>query len=105
VEAFRVERRDDDGKAIIAVFGEVDLATAPELKESLLAAVASGATDIVLDLSATDFLDSTGLSAVVAAYKRVRAHDGTMQVVVGNPRVRRVFEITNLDRVLPISER
>jgi anti-sigma B factor antagonist len=104
VEGFRVERRDDDGTAVVAVFGEVDLATAPELKAVLLAAVASGATNIVLDLSGTDFLDSTGLGAVVTAYKRVRAHDGHMRVVVGNPRVRRVFEITNLDRVLPVSE-
>ena len=93
---------DVDGCTVVAVRGEVDLATAPALKNRLLELVADGKTEIVVDLTDTDFLDSTGLGAVVAAYKRVRAHDGHLRLVATSARVKRVFEITNLDRVVPI---
>ena len=103
MDGFRISRRDDGERTVVAVEGEVDLATAPRLKEFLLDLVAEGVTEVVLDLSGVDFLDSTGLGAVVAAFKRVRAHDGHMAVVVTSARVRRAFEITNLDRVLSLT--
>jgi anti-sigma B factor antagonist len=87
---------------VVTVRGEVDLVTAPTLKTRLLDLVADGATEIVVDLSGTEFMDSTGLGAVVAAYKRVRAHDGHLKLVATTSRVKRAFEITNLDRVVPI---
>ena len=102
MDEFAIDVADRDGCTVVSVRGEVDLATAPSLKNRLLELVADGATNIVVDLSNTDFLDSTGLGAVVAAYKRVRAHDGHLKLVATSARVRRVFEITNLDRVVPI---
>ncbi|HEV7888144.1 MAG TPA: STAS domain-containing protein [Acidimicrobiales bacterium] len=102
VGGFGIEVGERAGCTVVAVRGEVDLATAPQLKARLLDLVAGGVTEIVVDLSATEFLDSTGMGAVVAAYKRVRAHDGHLKLVVTAARVRRVFEITNLDRVVPI---
>jgi anti-sigma B factor antagonist len=102
MDEFAMEVTDQDGCAVVAVRGEVDLATAPALKNRLLELVADGVREIVVDLTATEFLDSTGLGAVVAAYKRVRAHDGHLRLVATSARVKRVFEITNLDRVVPI---
>lgn len=102
MDEFGIDVTDRDGCKVVAVRGEVDLATAPTLKNRLLELVTAGATNIVVDLTATDFLDSTGLGAVVAAYKRVRAHDGQLKLVATSSRVKRVFEITNLDRVVPI---
>jgi anti-sigma B factor antagonist len=102
MEEFGIEVSNRDGCTVVSVRGEVDLATAPTLKNRLLDLVTSGVTEIVVDLSATEFLDSTGLGAVVAAYKRVRAHDGHLKLVATSARVRRVFEITNLNRVVPI---
>lgn len=102
MDQFGIEVTEHDGCTVVAVRGEVDLATAPALKSRLLELVSAGVTEIVVDLTATDFLDSTGLGAVVAAYKRVRAHDGHLKLVATAARVKRVFEITNLNRVVPI---
>ena len=102
MDEFGIDVTERDGCTVVAVKGEVDLATAPTLKNRLLELVANGSREIVVDLSSTDFLDSTGLGAVVAAYKRVRAHEGNLSLVATAARVKRVFEITNLDRVVPI---
>ncbi|MDQ1438306.1 MAG: anti-sigma factor antagonist [Acidimicrobiaceae bacterium] len=102
MDEFGIEVGQREGCTVVAVRGEVDLATAPALKNCLLDLVAGGVTEIVVDLSSTDFLDSTGLGAVVAAYKRVRVHEGHLKLVATSARVKRVFEITNLDRVVPI---
>ena len=102
MDDFGIDVAERNGCTVVAVKGEVDLATAPTLKNRLLDLVADGVTEIVVDLSNTEFLDSTGLGAVVAAYKRVRAHEGHLRLVATSARVKRVFEITNLDRVVPI---
>jgi anti-sigma B factor antagonist len=102
MDEFAIDVARRDGCVVVSVRGEVDLATAPTLKTRLLDLVAEGENEIIVDLSDTDFLDSTGLGAVVAAYKRVRAHDGHLKLVASSSRVKRVFEITNLDRVVPI---
>jgi len=102
MDDFGIDVTDHEGCTVVAVRGEVDLATAPALKNRLLELVTGGVTEIVVDLTQTDFLDSTGLGAVVAAYKRVRAHDGHLTLVATAPRVKRVFEITSLNRVVPI---
>ena len=91
-----------DGYAIVTVQGEVDLATAPRLRDCLTLLAGEGHQGVVLDLNATEFLDSTGLGAIVAGLKRVRARGGVMRVVCTSPRVCKAFEITSLDRVLPL---
>jgi anti-sigma B factor antagonist len=100
VGGYGVERSDRDGCAVVAVHGEVDVLGAPRLREALIAAAAEGHRRVVVDLSRTDFLDSTGLSALVTGLKRVRAHGGEMRVVCTSARVCKVFEITSLDRAL-----
>jgi anti-sigma B factor antagonist len=102
VEAFRLHSSERNGCAVLQVFGEVDLSTAPQLREDLTAMVAGGELDIVVDLSATEFLDSTGLGALVTGLKRVRAKGGNMKVVCTSPRVCKVFEITSIDKVMPL---
>jgi anti-sigma B factor antagonist len=100
--ALRVEQRN--GATVLTVLGSVDLTTAPELRERLVDLIAEGHLDIVTDLSGTDFLDSTGLGALVGAMKRLRTRDGTMRLVCPAGPVRKVFSITSLDRVFPIHE-
>lgn len=102
VDAFRLQSSKRDGCAVLGVFGEVDLATAPKLRDALTTLVADGELDIVVDLSATEFLDSTGLDALVTGLKRVRARGGNMKVVCTSPRVCKVFEITRIDKVMPL---
>ncbi len=97
-----VSTRDEDGRTIVAATGEVDVYTAPVLDDALSTAVAGGATRVVVDLSGVDFLDSTGLSVLVKALKRVRDSDGSLDVVVTAERVNKVFRITGLDQVIPV---
>lgn len=102
VEGFGLERTDRDGCAVLAVRGEVDMATAPRLREALLIMVTEGHLQLIVDLSHTEFLDSTGLGALVTGLKRVRSKGGEMRIVCTSPRVCKVFEITSLDRVLAL---
>lgn len=88
--------------AVLALDGELDLVSAPVLRQHVVAEVAAGHRWLVLDLTGLSYLDSAGLGQVVAALKRARAHDGGLQVVVPEPRVRRVFELCDLDRILPL---
>ena len=97
-----VSTRVEDGRTIVAAVGEVDVYTAPVLDEALSTAVSGGATRLVVDLSGVDFLDSTGLSVLVKALKRVRDADGALDVVVTAERVNKVFRITGLDQVIPV---
>lgn len=97
-----VSTRDEDGRTVVAATGEVDVYTAPVLDDALSAAVTGGATRVVVDLSGVDFLDSTGLSVLVKALKRVRDADGSLDVVVTAERVNKVFRITGLDQVIPV---
>jgi anti-sigma B factor antagonist len=90
--------------SVLHVDGEVDLSTAPRLREQLLTLVLDGTVRVVVDLTGTEVLDSTGLGALMAAYKRLRARGGEMRLVITTPRIRKVFEITRLDLVLSIFE-
>jgi anti-sigma B factor antagonist len=100
---FRVNtERIDDGTAVIAVAGEVDLYTAPELKRELLAAVEQGVRRVVVDLSEATFIDSTTLGVLLSGVKRLRPLDGELAVVCTDRNIRKIFEITLLDRVFSI---
>jgi anti-anti-sigma factor len=91
VTNFAVHRKGDT----IRVSGELDLATAPELR-TVLDGI-EGPEVITVDLEATTFVDSQGLATLTAAKQRL---DGTLRIINARDNVRRVFEITNLDSVL-----
>ena len=88
-----------DRWSVVAVRGEVDVATAPRLREKLIDLVNQGEHHIVVDLTDVDFLDSTGLGVLVGALKRVRTNDGELALVCCEPRILKVFEITGLTKV------
>jgi anti-sigma B factor antagonist len=87
---------------VVEVTGDLDLAAAPGLRRDVLALLSDGRRQIVLDLSATGFLDSVGLGTIVAVWKRIRVHGGALAVVCPDPRLQRVFRVVDLDRVLPL---
>ena len=102
---FRVDtERIDDHTAVIAVAGEVDLYTAPELKRELVAAVDQGMRRVVVDLSEATFIDSTTLGVLLSGVKRLRPVGGELAVVCTDRNIRKIFEITLLDRVFSIHE-
>jgi anti-sigma B factor antagonist len=97
-----VSAREEGGRVVVAAIGEVDVFTAPQLDAELSRLTADGRTDLVVDLSRVDFLDSTGLSVLVKALKRVREADGRLVVVVTADRVAKVFRLTGLDQLIPL---
>ncbi|MFO7572754.1 MAG: STAS domain-containing protein [Gaiellaceae bacterium] len=101
---FDVEgERPTAGVAVVSVVGEVDLHVASVLRERLTTAV-DGADKVVIDLSGVTFVDSMALSVIVGAGKRARARRAVVRLVVPRREIRRVFEITLLDRVFPLDE-
>lgn len=88
--------------SVTAVVGELDVVGGPELRQHVMARVGEGSHRLVLDLSGVDFIDSFGLGVVVGALKRTRLLDGDLRVVVPEPRIRRVFEVCDLDRVFKL---
>jgi anti-sigma B factor antagonist len=87
---------------VITVSGEVDLATSPQLDTAVIAAIDSGATSVVIDLTDVSFMDSSGLGVIVRALKRCREAENDLDLVITNERVLKVFGITGLDQVIPI---
>jgi len=88
--------------AVVSLEGEVDLYTAPELKQELHRLVGEGAKRIVIDMTATTFIDSTTLGVLLSVVKRVRPEGGAVVLVCPDRNVKRIFEITLLDRVFTI---
>lgn len=80
----------------ITVAGEVDIQTSPILEEQLVALLDQGLSSVIVDLDQVTFLDSTGLSVLIAGLKRCQTAGGTLRVVSPQPNVRRVFAITGL---------
>ena len=93
----------DPERHVVAVRGEIDLFTAPELKSALAEAIESGHTRIVVDLTDTTFLDSTALGVLIGAIKRLRSHEGRLTIVNVDESIGKTFEITGLDQIFPIS--
>lgn len=91
-----------DSHAVVAVAGEIDVYTAPKLREKLIELVSEGTYDVVVDLEKVDFLDSTGLGVLVGALKRVKAHDGSLALVCTQDKILKIFKITGLTKVFPI---
>jgi anti-sigma B factor antagonist len=91
-----------DGATIIAVGGEIDVYTAPKLRDKITELVADGVYDLIVDMEAVEFLDSTGLGVLVGGLKRVRAHEGSLRLVCNQERILKIFRITGLTKVFPI---
>lgn len=81
---------------VVRAAGEVDLAVAPELEADINAALAAGRSAVVVDLSQATFLDSMALGVLAAARKKCREAGGDVYLVIEEPRILKVFEITGL---------
>ncbi|MGH8775902.1 MAG: STAS domain-containing protein [Jiangellaceae bacterium] len=94
--------RAESGRTVVEVAGEIDVYTAPKLREQIAELVDSGRHDIVVDMQRVEFLDSTGLGVLVGGLKRIRQHDGSMHLVCTQERILKIFRITGLTKVFPI---
>jgi anti-sigma B factor antagonist len=99
-----IDVHNQDSYAVVDVKGEIDVYTAPKLREKLIELVSEGSHNVVVNLEGVDFLDSTGLGVLVGALKRVKAHDGTLALVCTQDKILKIFKITGLTKVFPIHD-
>lgn len=99
-----VTTREEGGRTIVEVGGEIDVYSAPTLRDRLNALVADGHHHLVVDMQGVEFLDSTGLGVLVGGLKRVRTLNGSLQLVCSQERVLKVFRITGLTKVFAIHD-
>jgi anti-sigma B factor antagonist len=104
VADLRIDTRDDDGVAVVALNGEFDLAGVERFDAELRRLEAESPGVLVVDLTELQFMDSSGLRALVMADHRARRAQRRLAIVPGPPAVRRVFEITQLDGRLDLVE-
>ncbi len=95
-------RQDADGREVVAVRGEIDVATSPALRDELYATIDRGARVLVVDLSQLAFIDSSGLGVLVATLKHIKERDGELVLRGLDHPALRVFEITGLTELFTI---
>ena len=103
-DPFRVESVRNERHAVVIVTGDLDAATAPRLHAELAQLAGDGVDRIVLDLRRLTFVDSFGLGVIVSAKRRLSQLGDALCLVADDDQrtLRRVLEITSLDRVLPV---
>lgn len=94
----------DTGIVVIAVAGELDLYTAPRLKENLVGAIEAGELRIVIDMSGVHFIDSSALGVLIGGVKRLKPNDGKLVLVSIDENVNWIFQITGLTSVFNIHD-
>jgi anti-sigma B factor antagonist len=97
-----LETSQRDGVAILTLRGEIDVYTAPRLRQAIVDLVDAGSLNIVVDMEKVDFLDSTGLGVLVEGLKRVRTRNGNLSIVVTQDKILKIFDITGLNKAFPI---
>lgn len=91
--------------SILQLIGEVDVYTAPKLKEELLPMVEKTNQKVEIDLSQVDYMDSTGLGVIIGALKLSKSKDGQLTLLNATARLERLFDITGLAEVMDIEHR
>jgi len=99
---FEVLTDDRLGAVVVVARGEIDVASAPELHAALNEAMGAQAGTVIVDLSAVTFIDSTGLGVLVGAEKDMREAEQHLQLVVSQPQISRLLELTGLDTVFTV---
>ena len=98
----KISSRSQQDVAVVTVGGEIDLYTAPQLRDELVGTLEDGARRLVVDMSRVEFCDSTGISVLLSAMKRSRDKGGDLELVAPKPAVVKVLEVTGLNEVFVI---
>lgn len=104
---FETSSAEVDGVRIVAVRGELDLSTAPDLRGPLDAALEDGQASVLIDLSECEFIDSTGIALIVRAWQRLNGDGdsgagGRLVICTDRDQVRRVLDVSGLDQSIPV---
>jgi len=100
--ALDIAVRDEGGVVIAAVTGEIDISTVAQLRERLYELADNGGT-LIVDLNRVEFIDSTGLGALVGTARRIAEHGGSLYAVCAQPQPRRLLWVTGVDKRIPLA--
>lgn len=100
----KISTASQGGHAVVSVYGEVDLYTAPRLQTELATLVRDGVSRLVVDLSGVEFCDSTGMNVLLSAMKRLRENGGSLELAAPRSAVRRILQVTGLDTVFSVHD-
>ncbi len=98
----QINVRKNGTTRIIDLHGEVDAYTSARFREIMLELIDDGGIDLVINMCKVEYIDSSGLGALVGGLKRVSERNGKIVIVSDGPQIRKVFEITGLEKVFPI---
>jgi anti-sigma B factor antagonist len=101
--ALDISVRRERGVAIAAVRGDIDISTVSELRETLVTLAGSGEA-VIVDLSEVTFIDSTGLGALIGAYRQAVASGSSLHAVCAQPQARKLLWLTGVDRRIPVAD-
>jgi anti-sigma B factor antagonist len=94
----------DGGVTVLAITGDLDVATGPQLRDRLIQVMDEGRYRLVLDLTGVPLLDSLGLGVIVGVVHRLRPHDGALALACARPAVTRALKISGLTSVLAVHD-
>lgn len=97
-----IERRDVGDFVVLALKGRLTAAVAPQVRTAVTELVDDGRSRVAIDLAKVDFIDSSGLGALIGALKATRIAGGDLRIAAAGEQVRQVLRLTNLDRVLHV---
>jgi anti-sigma B factor antagonist len=95
-----IDKQERDGVAVLSCSGRLNMVTAPGLRDAVRTSVAEGFTRVVVNLTETSFVDSSGLGALVAGLKDTRQAGGDLRIAGPSKQVLTVLTLTNLNKVL-----
>ncbi|MCE5199181.1 MAG: STAS domain-containing protein [Armatimonadota bacterium] len=98
----QINVRKNGTTRVIDLTGEVDAYTSARFREVMLELIEEGGQNLVINMSKVEYIDSSGLGALVGGLKRVSERKGRIVIVCDQPQVSKVFEITGLEKVFPI---
>lgn len=99
-----IRRKDQPTYTLLALEGDVDLSTSPQLRKEILESVGAGRPSLIVDLKGVTYMDSSGLATLVEALQLTRKGGGGLALFGLNERIRRIFELARLTNVFDIHE-
>jgi anti-sigma B factor antagonist len=87
---------------VITVQGEIDVYTSPRVKETINELIEKENYNLIINLEDVRYIDSTGLGVLIGALKKVREHNGSINLICTNPQIKKIFNITGLVKIFGI---
>jgi len=95
---------DESEKLIVSLNGDLDINSVKEFQEKVISEYSDLDKDLVFDLKELEYIDSTGLGAIITVYKDVKEKNKKLSVINANKNVKKLFYITELDSIFEIGE-